>query len=139
MDELLFTELSIIQETKKLLESFGDAEILYATAEFSPFSNQQRPDLQFIPKCSANVVFFIEYKFEPSYGFNDSYVKSILEHREFIQEDTDIEIKYAFATNAKIDKKLQQFLIKNGVTVFSSVMSANKLFDYVIEWANIKN
>jgi hypothetical protein len=138
MEELFYSELSIVQETKKLLEEFGNAEILYITAEFAPFSNQRRPDLQFTPKDSDDKIFFIEYKFKPANGFDESYFKSILEHREFVQEDTDIEVKYAFATTARIDKKFEQFLIDNNIEVFNKIRSAKELFDSIIEWANPK-
>ena len=102
MEEQSYTELLIIQETEKLLRKYGKTEILYATAEFAPFSDQQRPDLIFIPKNSMNKIFFIEFKFEPRYGFDENYFKTILDQRKFIQEDTDIEIQYAFSTNVLI-------------------------------------
>jgi len=137
MEDLFYSELSIIQETKKLLEAHGESEIVYVTAEFAPFSNQQRPDLQFTPNYADDKVFFIEYKFKPANGFDENYFKSILEHREFVQEDTDIEIKYAFATNGRIEEKSQQFLVNNGFAVFSKVRSANELFNSIIEWSNL--
>jgi len=138
MEDLFYSELSIIQETKKLLETYGESEIVYATAEFAPFSNQRRPDLQFTPNTSEDSIYFIEYKFKPANGFDEYYFKSILEHREFVQEDTDIEIKYAFATNSKIENKHKQYLLDNNITVFTQVRSARELSDFIMDWCNLK-
>lgn len=137
MEDLFYSELSIIQETKKLLEIHGETEIVYATAEFAPFSNQRRPDLQFTPNSSDESIYFIEYKFKPANGFDDYYFKAILEHREFVQEDTDIEIKYAFATNSKIDSKHKQYLLDNNIAVFSQIRSGKELSDSILEWCNL--
>jgi len=134
MEELFYSELSIVSETKILLEQFGEAEILYTTAEFAPFSDQRRPDLQFTPKNSDDIIFFVEYKFKPANGFDEQYFKAILEHREFVQEGADIEIKYAFATNARIDKKYEQFCIDNKIEVFSKIRSGEELAHSILEW-----
>jgi len=139
MEELFSSELAIVQQAKKLLEKFGESELLYSTAEFAPFSNQQRPDLQFIPNKSQDRIYFIEYKFKPANGFDGYYFKSILEHREFVQEDTDIEINYAFATNSKIEDSHKQFLLDNNIAVFPQVRNADELSGLIIKWCNLNS
>jgi hypothetical protein len=139
MEKILDSELSIMQETKVLLEKLGKAEMVYVTAEFSPFSNQQRPDLHFTPKHSETEHYFLEYKFMPTNGFSESYMKCILEHKVFVNEDANVSIKYAFGTNVKVDESFQEFLTNNGVTVFSMVSDARKLVGCIIEWANIRD
>lgn len=130
-----FTELSIIQETKKRLEKHGDSELLYLTAEFSPFTNQQRPDLKFIFDGLDDFVFFIEYKLEPNQGFDLYYFKGITEHKEFVQENLGVQLKYAFATNSPLDAKFKEFLKQNDIVVFSIINSSKELFDRILGWA----
>lgn len=140
MEQQNNTEFSIIQETKKLLEKCGEVEVLYTTAEFAPFSNQQKPDLVFTPYDLEGKIFFIEFKLGRSNGFDKSYFNSILEHKKFVQEDgnLDYEVEYAFATNGKIDKEYQEFLIKNNIKVFPQIGNASDLCKSIVEWSETK-
>lgn len=129
------TALSIVTSTSKGLSEYGDVEILYATAEFEPFTNQQIPDLKFIPKFSDRLL-FLEYKKTPRFGYTNDYRKSIIEHRDFIFEEKDSNMYYAFATNGKPSEDFINELNQKNILVFESVENDDDLIINILNWAN---
>lgn len=126
-------ELSIINKTKEILDNFGQASILYATAEFSPFTNQKKPDLQFVTK--GNSIYFIEYKINNKNKFDIAFAQSIIEHYKFVSEDISFKVFYGFATDTVIDDEIINFLSKNEITVFTSIKTPEVLSTAIIEWS----
>lgn len=131
------TELKIIESTSEGLSAFGDVEVLYATAEFQPFSNQQIPDLKFTPRSSDRLL-FLEYKKKPRFGYTNDYLKSIVEHRDFIFEEEDSNMYYAFATNGKPSGDFIIELNQKNILVFESVENDDDLIINILNWANEK-
>lgn len=127
-------ELEIILETSKILANKGKTEVVYLTAEFAPFSNQQKPDLAFIPENQNNLVYFIEYKTQPLSGYSKEYFESIIEHKKFVVDSIKMELRYAFATNEIISAEFSSILSEDDIIVFMAVDNANKLLDEIINW-----
>jgi hypothetical protein len=130
------SELEIIELTGKELTAFGQVEIVYVTAEFQPFSNQQKPDLKFIPN-NSNCIFFIEFKREPKNGYSKHYMSSIIEHRDFLIEGQNLYLNYAFATDNAVDTDLIEILNLNKISVFTLVNSKEDLVREILNW--VKN
>jgi len=128
-------ELNIVTETSHKLSVFGKVEILYVTAEFQPFTNQQRPDLKFIPNNSKDI-YFIEYKSQSKNDIDKNYVDSIVEHKSFLVEDSQININYAFATDNEINQKLVTLLNNKGITVFEAVNDSDILVKKILNWSS---
>lgn len=127
-------ELSLITKTKEILDDFGQASILYATAEFSPFSNQRKPDLQFIFEGEKKNVFFIEYKINTK-NIDSDFAQSIIDHYQFVSEDVSFKVFYGFATNAEISDELTYFLSKSEITVFTKINTPEELSSVIVKWS----
>lgn len=127
-------ELEIINGTEKLLNGLGKTEVVYLTAEFEPFTNQQKPDLMFIGNRKKDCVFFVEYKMDPKLSITDSYISNIIENKKFVGESIEQKLFYAFATNCFIDNKLQDILLDNGIVVFNNINSSEALYTNILEW-----
>lgn len=127
-------ELSLINKTKEILDNYGLASILYATAEFSPFSNQKKPDIQFNIMGDNKKVFFIEYKLNVK-NIDSNFAQSIIEHYNFVSEDTPLKVFYAFATNTDINDEFLDFFSRNEITVFSHINTAEELSSAIVKWS----
>lgn len=127
-------ELTLINKTKDILDGYGQASILYATAEFSPYSNQRKPDLQFICAEGKNIVFFIEYKINPK-NIDSTFALSIIDHYQFVSEDVSFKVFYAFATNVEIDAKIKNFLLENKIVVFTEINTPEQLSSDILNWS----
>lgn len=57
-------ELAFAEKIQRFLQAVGTASLEYITAEFQPFSNQQRPDVVFVPRVGGyeGQTIFIEIK-----------------------------------------------------------------------------
>lgn len=134
MSEIKNKELLFIEEFKKKLATYGKVELMYISAEFEPFSNQQKPELVFTPNNNdqRKDVYVIEYKTEPTKGFDDGYTKLITEHKEFILSEENVNIKYVFVTNGSVNISLKSTLTNNDIAVFDNVSSVDELSEQIL-------
>lgn len=126
----MIKELEVIEEAKILLNEIGESDILYLTAEFAPFSNQQKPDLIFKGK-DTKTVYFIEYKRTPKYGYTKDYLNGVLDQKEFVGEDIEHNFNYIFATDGFIGEN-QAILEQKGIIVLNGVKSGKTLFNKIL-------
>ena len=128
--EIIMTnELLIITQTADLLNQIGKAKIDYITAELSPFSNQQRPDLVYYPSLIDKPV-FVEYKLNAS-TLSPAFWNSFDEKKKFVEESSEVDIDYVFVTNDKLNDDIKSLLRNLNVNIFESIDDANSLFSEI--------
>ncbi len=132
-------ELSIVSDAANILKEFGGASLVYATAELSPFSNQQKPDLVIHPANDKNIALFVEYKIAPENGFRESFWNAFDEKKTFVKESSEVSIDYIFATNIKIQEKIKSELESHDIVVFDEVCDAEKLSSKIKTWYSNAN
>ena len=125
-------ELNLLEETSKLLNNIGKSKLAYVTAEFAPFSDQQRPDLLFYPS-SKRYVDFIEYKLKPSLGFSKVDWNAFKEKKIFVEESSEVVVHYIFATNVKIGNDVKKQLSDINVNVFDEIITPTQLYNAIYE------
>jgi hypothetical protein len=94
-------ELEFAETVSKLLADLGKTRLEYITAEFQPFSNQQRPDVVFLPKAGgyAGRTIFVEIKLSTKTLVEARSFSHLLEHKTFAEEAMEcIVARYIFVT-----------------------------------------
>jgi hypothetical protein len=129
----MMTELSIIEEVAKSLSLFGNAEIVYLTAEFAPFSNQQRPDLLFRSgSVFAGRPIFVEFK-NPRHVSIMSLRAQIFEHRDFVRESVGEDIVYVYSTPYKLDKQAIDIIGNDDIILIDEVVESADLVTAILD------
>ena len=128
------SELSVVEGASKLLSLHGESEVLYLTAEFAPFSNQQRPDLLFIrERAGKKEIFFIEYKMNIRKETIADLIKLLPEHREFVQDCIKGKLNYIFSTNVSLELQLINNLKGHKITAIDSIQNEVDLYDAILK------
>ena len=113
-------ELRFAEKFCTLLREYGSARLEYVTAEFQPFSNQQRPDVAFLPGSGGfkgQLVFF-EIKFAPTTWRS----QNLAEHRKLALETLDCPIgKYIFVTPHRVADFTKKLLLAKQILTYDSV------------------
>jgi hypothetical protein len=107
-----------------LLGRYGSARMEYITAEFQPFSHQQRPDVVFVPRSGgyAGQVIFIEIRLSSERLLRGPGYQVLAEHREFAVEALDTRItRFIYATRQGIPELSKKILHRRGVDVLDSI------------------
>lgn len=122
-------ELNIISDLNTLLSLHGDAEIVYLTAEFAPFSNQHKPDIIF--SCDDKIL-FIEYKIVNKISSEEHFINELKEHKIFVAESIESSFSYVYSTNAVLNPHLIEKLNSSGIIIFHSVNDAVTLYNEIL-------
>lgn len=133
---MINSELNLISEARNLLKGIGNIEIIYATAELAPFSNQQKPDLVVYPKNASNKALFVEYKIAPENGFKDTFWTAFEEKKHFVEESSEVNIIYIFSTNINLSDNIKLELRNQGVDVIDEAIDAETLSSKIKNYAN---
>ena len=131
-------ELPFAEELARVLATVGAARLEYITAEMQPFSNQQRPDVVFIPKSGgyAGQIIFIEIKLsiDPLQGGH----QLLVEHRNFAAQALESSIgKYAYVTNAIVPEFSKKFLMHRSIYVIDGASAPGEVANSLIALAAI--
>ncbi len=120
------------------LKPLGDVSLVYATAEFAPFSNQFRPDLVFVPSIGrkSGQIFFAEFRFGRSKRLSQEEVALLPEHRSFVYE-SEGEIEYALATDEKLPPDTLAWLGEHDIQALDSIKSTSDLVAAILDWSGI--
>lgn len=129
-------ELDFLTEVAHNLGEIGKTGLYYITAEMSPFSNQQKPDLVIHPTSDKSLALFVEYKMAPENGFKESFWNAFDEKKAFVKESSEIAIIYIFATDIKVSEGIKSELENYDIVVFDEVNDAEKLSLKIKTWYN---
>lgn len=133
---MINSELNLINEAGNRLKEVGGIEIIYATAELAPFSNQQKPDLVVYPKNASNKALFIEYKIAPENGFKDSFWTAFEEKKHFVEESSEVNVIYIFSTNINLSDNIKLELKNQGIDVIDGATDAETLSSKIKDYVN---
>lgn len=117
-------ELAFAEELRDLLNSHGSARLEYITAEFQPFSNQQRPDIVFAPRHGGFVgqPIFIEVKLSTKPIRDGHGLRILVDHKEFATDALETNIaRYVYVSNVEIPEFSKKFLAENSIAVIDRV------------------
>jgi hypothetical protein len=123
------TELKIVTDAAAILRESGETAVEYITAEFSPFSNQFRPDLVYRPNTMPGHVFFIEYLLASYHMLKqpaEAISEQLVEHRDFITTDPSVALHFAFASSGDHDPLLAETLALKGITFTDDLAQATR-------------
>lgn len=125
-------ELEFARTLKELLCRHGSPSLHYITAELQPFSNQQRPDIVFLPHRGgyANHIVFIEIKLttKPIIAARD--FANLVERKTFAEEALERPIaRYAFVTTQAVPEFSGHLLKSQGVLVFDGIATPEDVVD----------
>lgn len=127
------SELKVIEATSQMLSMHGECEVVYLTAEFSPFSNQQKPDLIFrIDDSFKNQILFVEYKENLSKVAIRQLVDHLIEHEEFVQDSILERFTYIFATNVQLSESTIHQLKDNKIVAIGSIDNELDLYSEIL-------
>lgn len=129
--------VSLAEAACLTLQRYGDAKLLYITAAFTSHSSQNKPDILFSKRDHSGVAqhYFVELVpalHVPDYDF---FVRAILEHRDFIRLDSEIDLHCAVATGFFLPNEAQTALSHEGITVLLLPPSGKQLAASIICWA----
>jgi hypothetical protein len=123
-------ELDVAQGAVAQLRNYGEASLLYVTAEFQPFSNQQMPDLLFIPSLGPKQAetFLVELRLWGAQELPSHLPMSLLEHRQFAIESLGCSsLNFAFASDKSFDAILRNLLEASGIHILEDIRDASSL------------
>ncbi len=127
------SELSIVENTCKLLSLHGDSQVVYVTAELAPFSNQQKPDLVYTPsKYNSHIVYFIEYKKTPLKGYSNNFFSDLMENKSFAEESLQQKVVYVFSTNKKFNPELNLTTHEKSIVILDQIEDEHDLYNAII-------
>lgn len=136
---VFLSNLDAANTAQALLSAQGSVELAYLTAEFEPFSSNQRPDLMFLPATGPNAGrwFVVELRVDASARVKLPPVAALIEHRRFLQEELkDAYVFFAVATYlSELDPRDVAELAVAGVEVLGAIDSGRTLADAVVAWA----
>lgn len=121
-----------------VLKGGGEVSLAYITAEFAPFSSEQKPDVVLRNKDATGTrAYLIEYSLAPV-PEDVTYFRDLLrEHKEFVISASEIPCGYAFATCQKVSAEVQtQFWISDGIKLFAEATNPEVLAELIMRWAN---
>ncbi len=128
------SELSVIEATSKMLSLHGESEVLYLTAEFSPFSNQQKPDLLFRRSdLTGKRTFFVEYKENINQNDINQLCKDLVEHQDFVQDAILERYVFIFATNTALKPEIIEELKLNKIITICTIDDETDLYNAILE------
>jgi hypothetical protein len=127
------SELSVIEATSKMLSLHGESELVYLTAEFSPFSNRQKPDLLFYKSdLKGKRIFFVEYKENINQNYIVQLNKDLIEHQDFVQESILERFTYIFATNTFLKPEIVDELKQNNIIALCSIENESDIYNAIL-------
>lgn len=132
-------EIDIANEAIALLRRHGDASLVYLTAEFAPYSSQNKPDISFVPQSGkqAGEIFVIELKLLSGRQLLPHQAMSILEHRSFVAESVEEgTCHFAFATDESLTPDTVHLLHGGNVYVIVDIQNAQDLAHRIMQWVS---
>jgi len=128
------SELSVIEGTSKMLSLHGESEVLYLTAEFSPFSNRQKPDLLFRRSDQIGIqTFFVEYKENINQNDINQLCKDLVEHQDFVQDAILEKYVFIFATNTALKPEIIEELKLNQIIAICPIDDETDLYSAILK------
>lgn len=116
----MISDLKYAETLCSMLRLNGDARLEYFTAELQPFSNQQKPDIIFIPSAGpfAGQVTFIEIKLRERTLSTNRIVEVVGERKQFAQEALEKQIgRYVLITELKVSDLSKKLLRKQRIQI----------------------
>lgn len=117
-------ELSFAKELSTLLSPFGLVRIEYLTAEFEPFSAQQRPDVVFIPSSGAyaNTTAVIEIRFPRNATILRGSIIQIPDRKDFVAEALNVHVSaYICILDVEVPEFSKELLVRQGIRIIDKV------------------
>jgi hypothetical protein len=125
-------ELAFVTRMRELLAPYGNVSVEYITAEFQPFSNQQRPDIVFSPHTGgyAGQTIFIEVKLSTKPIQAGRGFTNLVEHKAFAEEALERPIrKYIYVANQTVSEFSSRQLLAQGIIVIDNAESEQRLME----------
>ena len=126
------TEWDFLAETQKILQLHGKVTMPFITAQFQPCSSKDRPDLVFTCLESPLSAVFVEFKLSPASLFPHDLVGILKEHSEFAQSDSELHLKFMFATPEGIPQEFKTQLSNANIAIADHIKSPAELAQQII-------
>jgi hypothetical protein len=123
-------ELAFAEKIQRFLQAVGTASLEYITAEFQPFSNQQRPDVVFVPRVGGyeGQTIFIEIKLSAKPIGSARGFQRLVEKKQFASEALGARIgRYLYVTNESVPELLKKRLEQEGIQVLDDIANEPEL------------
>jgi hypothetical protein len=125
-------ELAFAEALRAILASNGSAQLEYVSAQLQPFSNQQRPDIVFIPKSGgySSQVIFLEIKLSTRGLQGGTDYRILVENMEFAAESLDSSIsQYIYVTSSEVPEFSKRFVSERGIRILDLVTSPEQVIE----------
>lgn len=121
------------------LQRHGDARLLYTTAAFAPYSSHHKPDILFSRIAQSGEVhhYFVELFPSVHAGDFDLFVRIVLEHRDFVQSDSEVKLHFAVALGSALPVEAQAALNDERVAILFLTSSGEQLATRILRWADL--
>lgn len=118
-------ELAFATNLRELLAPYGQVSVEYITAELQPFSNQQRPDVVFIPGAGgyARQTIFVEVKLSTKTIQDGRGFTNLVEHKVFAEEALERPVtRYLYVTSQSVPEFSSRQLLAQGIIIIDSIV-----------------
>ncbi len=112
--------LEVVKQCASALRSEGPCEIVYATAEFQPFSSQFKPDLVFRPTRGPLATQTVFFEFTPNIRFRDGEPlgRFFQERKDFAEQYIERPIdRYVAFVNVNIDDFSREIMKRSRIDI----------------------
>jgi len=127
------TELDYAKQAVLELGRYGVATLSYETAQFEPYTSQQRPDLLFSPNFGRQKGRTIAVELRmPSHLPRSSVLE---EHRDLVYGN-EASFQFALATTRTVEEDFRSELHSKNIQLFEAIQSGDDLALRLLSWAS---
>jgi hypothetical protein len=118
------------------LQLHGFVELRYETAQFEPYSSQNRPDILFSPGSGPyrGLPYLVELRMPETLGRRLPTHQVLVERQAFLK-DQWLALRFALATTRKVDNALRLALSSSQIELFDEIKSGDDLGARILTWS----